>query len=149
MGRQVRKITPWMGMVESHLHSNHVIHRLYRWTNYHSHPTMRPGQPFKSRATGRPYPGVLLTPDAFIFKIPMPLAFVAVDNRYNPRVQNQHKATSSNGTEMLSAGNFKAIESCQKSVNNYNKCVKNNSINPSEACSYYLNYLNSNCRQTQ
>jgi hypothetical protein len=148
MGRQVRKIAPWMGMVESHLHSNHVIHRLYRWTSYHSHPTLRPGHPFKTRAFGRPYPGVLLTPDSFIFRIPLALAFVSVDKRYNPRFQGastSSRASQSKKNELMSAGNFKQDSNCQKSVINYNKCIRNNSQSASDSCFYYLNYLNSNC----
>ena len=149
MGRQIRKVAPWLGMFESHMHSNHTIHRLYRWTTYHSHPTMRQGQPFKGRSWGRPTPGVLLTPDALKFKIPLPLAFVAANSLYNPREQN----VQSNGnnhheqaTQLASSGNFKIEQNCQKTVNNYNKCIKNASA---DDCSYYLNYLNNNCKLTQ
>lgn len=136
-----------MGMFEAHLHSNHVIHRLYRWTNYHSHPTMRPGHPFKTRAYGRPFPGILLTPDAFIFKIPIALSFVAVNQKYNPRVQKDTKKTSGvKKPELVSAGSYKFDSNCQKTVMNYNKCIKNNSQSSSDTCFYYLNYLNNNCR---
>ena len=144
MGRQIRKVAPWLGMMESHLHSNMTIARLYRWTTYHSHPTMRVGQPFKGRAWGRPTPGVLLTPDALKFHIPLPLAFVAANNQYNPRTQKhsdkkQHVAQP----QLVSSGQFKIDQNCQKQVNNYNKCITNAS---SESCVYYLNYLNNNCR---
>jgi len=149
MGRQIRKVAPWLGMFESHLHSNHTVHRLYRWTTYHSHPTMKTGQPFKGRCWGRPSAGVLLTPDALKFKIPLPLAFVAVDNNYNPRAlssnaQGTHQIESQ--VQMLSSGSFKLDQGCQKTVNNYNKCLKNTSP---DDCFYYLNYLNNNCKLNQ
>ena len=32
MGKQVRKVMPWTAMVESHLVTGHVVHRLYRWS---------------------------------------------------------------------------------------------------------------------
>jgi len=147
MGRQIRKVAPWLGMFESHFHSNHTIHRLYRWTTYHSHPTMRQGHPFKGRSWGRPTPGVLLTPDALKFKIPLPFAFVAANSLYNPRVShNQGHNTHNETHKMLSAGNFKVDQPCQKTVNNYNKCVKNAQA---DDCFYYLNYLNNNCKLTQ
>ena len=148
MGRQVRKVSPWMGMFESHLHSNHVIHRLYRWTTYHSHPTMRVGAPFKGRGTGRPYPGVLLTPDAIKYHIPIPFAFVAVNNKYNPRTQNTHHSETQSApqTMLLSAGQFKNDQSCQKQVLNFNKCLRNAQA---ENCDYYLNYLNNFCSMSQ
>lgn len=150
MGRQIRKIAPWMGMFEAHLHSNHVIHRLYRWTNYHSHPTMRPGHPFKTRAYGRPFPGMLLTPDVFIFKIPIALSFVGVDNKYNPRVQkNENKTQVTKGLPYVKAKNFEEESNCQKTANNYNNCLKNNSQTGADTCFYYLNYLNNNCGITQ
>lgn len=143
MGRQIRKVHPWVGMVQSHLHSNHTIHRMYRWTTYHSHPTDRIGHPFKGRYGGRLGPGVLLTPDALKFHIPLPIAFVIADPSVNPR---NHKAISHQNHEqvqLLSAGNFLNEKNCQKSVNNYNKCLKNASV---QDCVYYLNYLNSNCK---
>ncbi len=148
MGRQIRKVAPWLGTVESHMHSNHTIHRLYRWTTYHSHPTNRVGQPFKGRCWGRPTPGVLLTPDALKFHIPLPLAFVAADSSVNPRNQHQTHTSQHSHSQvgLLNAGNFKNEQNCQKTVNNFNKCVKNASP---DDCAYYMNYLNSNCRQTQ
>ncbi len=150
MGRQIRKVAPWLGMMESHMHSNMTIARLYRWTTYHSHPTMRVGQPFKGRAWGRPSPGVLLTPDALKFKIPLPLAFVAANSRFNPRTQNQsghqgQQKHSAPQTQLVSSGQFKVEANCQKTVNNYNKCLTNAS---SDSCVYYLNYLNNNCKLT-
>ena len=142
MGRQIRKVAPWLGMMESHMHSNMTIARLYRWTTYHSHPTMRVGQPFKGRAWGRPTPGVLLTPDALKFHIPLPLAFVPADSRYNPRVapqKTQHAASQ----QLVSSGQYKIDANCQKTVNNYNKCLTNAS---SDSCVYYFNYLNNHCK---
>lgn len=32
MGKQVRKVMPWTTMVESHLVTGHVVHRMYRWS---------------------------------------------------------------------------------------------------------------------
>ena len=32
MGKQVRKVMPWTAMVESHLVTGHVVHRMYRWS---------------------------------------------------------------------------------------------------------------------
>lgn len=32
MGKQVRKVMPWTNMVESHLVTGHIIHRMYRWS---------------------------------------------------------------------------------------------------------------------
>lgn len=150
MGRQIRKVSPWVGMYEAHLHSNHVIHRLYRWTSYHSHPTMRPGHPFKSRGAGRPFPGTLLTPDSIKFKIPIMLAFVPINEKYNPRTSNnpiERKCCggSTNRSQLLSASDFKFNGSCQKTVMNYNSCVKNNRDNL-DNCFYYVNYLNNSCR---
>lgn len=141
MGRQIRKVHPWMGLVQSHLHSNHVIHRMYRWSTYHSHPTDRVGHPFKGRYWGRLGPGVLLTPDAAKFHIPIPIAFVIPDNTVNPRVPQTIHHTK-NDIQLISSGNFKNVKDCQKTVINYNKCVKNTSP---QDCHYYLNYLNTNC----
>lgn len=148
MGRQVRKISPWLGMFESHGHSNHVIHRLYRWTTYHSHPTMRAGQPFKTRGTGRPYPGVLLTPDILKFQIPIPLAFVPINPSKNPRETGIKKSCcgSRKRQPLASAGDFELEQNCQKMVQNFNKCVRNNTKNAPDVCAYYLNYLNNNCK---
>jgi hypothetical protein len=147
MGRQIRKVAPWLGMVESHLHSNHTIHRLYRWTTYHSHPKDRAGAPFKSRFWGRPTPGVLLTPDALKFHIPLPFAFVDANPSVNPRhTKSLPQDSHSPKVQLLSSGNFKNEINCQKTVNNFNKCIKN--TNPDD-CLYYMNYLKSNCKLTK
>ncbi len=146
MGRQVRKIAPWGGMFESHLHSNHVIHRLYRWTTYHSHPTMRGGHPFKYRFNGRPYIGTLSTPDIIKYKIPLPYAFVASNPKYDPRNNEKKPCCGGKKENIVSAGKYSFDQNCQKMVANFNTCIKNNSKNAGEICSYYLNYLNSQCR---
>jgi hypothetical protein len=110
---------------------------------------MRAGQPFKSRGTGRPYPGILLTPDILKFKIPSPFAFVPVNPKYNPRSQQSgvkaphHSGhTVQSGHSLVSQSLYQNNSNCQAMVQNFNKCIKNNNL---EACQYYFNYLSSNC----
>ncbi len=146
MGRQLRKVAPWLGTVEAHLHSNHTTHRMYRWTTYHSHPKDRVGAPFKGRCWGRPTPGVLLTPDALKYKIPMPIAFVPADPSVNPRNEHVVAPKHENRIQLLSAGNFKNEVNCQKTVNNFNKCLLNASP---DDCLYYMSYLQANCKLNQ
>jgi hypothetical protein len=115
---------------------------------------MRAGQPFKTRGTGRPYPGVLSTPDILKFKIPIPLAFVPIDPKYNPRVSNDHPSIQRYSTEDVAQrvendliNTFKSttfVDSveCRQTTDNLRKCLLNNN---SENCSYYTNYLNNFC----
>ena len=123
----------------------------------HSHPTMRAGQPFKTRGTGRPYPGVLLTPDILKFKIPIPYAFVPINPAYNPRVSNEHINIEKESIEAVAkrvdddlANTFRSTtffdsKECRKTTDNLRKCLQNNS---SDNCSYYTNYLSNFCVAT-
>lgn len=115
----------------------------------HSHPSMRVGHPFKGRGAGRPFPGTLLTPDSIKFKIPIALAFVPINTTDEARAQHtasfSHHANhqvQSHKNAFLSAGNFKNSNECQKNVQNFNICLKNNDL---ATCQYYYNYLNNYC----
>jgi hypothetical protein len=107
---------------------------------------MRIGSPFKMRWTGRPSPGMLSTPDILKFHVPVPFAFVPVNCRYDPRTKKEC-CTPNKKKSLVSAGSYKITEECQKMVNSYNNCLKNNMKDPG-ACEYYFNYLSSSCRLT-
>ena len=104
---------------------------------------MTPGGPFKFRGASTPYIGSLSTPDVVKYKIPIPFAFVPPNPNYNPREQTTKKVARN--TELVSAGNFKSQPECQKQIQNFNKCVRNNKDNSADVCAYYINYLNLNC----
>jgi hypothetical protein len=106
---------------------------------------MTPGGPFKFRGVSTPYIGSLNTPDVVKYKIPIPFAFVPPNPKYNPREHNKKKITRP--IELISAGNFKIEKNCQKQIQNYNKCVRNNKVDAVDVCAYYLNYLNINCKK--
>ena len=103
---------------------------------------MTPGGPFKFRGMSTPYVGSLSTPDVVKYKIPIPFAFVPPNPTYNPREVT--KKVSAKKTGLASAGNFNNEPNCQKQIQNFNKCVKNNK-NDADVCAYYMNYLNLNC----
>ena len=105
---------------------------------------MTPGKPFKFRGSSTPYVGTLSTPDVVKYKIPIPFAFVPPNPNYNPRDQN--KKTIARPSELVSAGSFSNNSDCQKQIQNFNKCVRNNKGNSAEFCAYYMNYLNLNCK---
>jgi hypothetical protein len=110
--------------------------------------------PFKTRWTGRVGPGMLLTPDILKFKIPVGVAFVPVNPKYNPRSllnggkndqaygsqQQVQKATTK--SQLLSASGFQNSKACQKQVQNFNTCLKNNGA---DNCQYYMSYLTNLC----
>jgi hypothetical protein len=107
---------------------------------------MKIGHPFKSRWTGRPPIGMLLVPDILKFKIPVAFAFVKPhpekDGRALAHKQHTSHGNSQQQVKLLSAGSFSMTKECQKTVQNFNNCIKNNNNN---ACSYYSNYLKSHC----
>lgn len=105
---------------------------------------MRPGSPFKFRTQSNPYVGMLTTPDVVKYKIPIPFAFVPPNPLYNPR-ENAH-IQPAKLVNLASAADFQNNSHCQKSVQNYNKCIKNNKANAADVCTYYLNYLSLNCK---
>jgi hypothetical protein len=105
---------------------------------------MTPGGPFKFRGLSTPYVGSLSTPDVVKYKIPIPFAFVPPNPKYNPREHHHTEAVRT--TETLNAGRFKKESNCQKQVQNFNQCLRNNKENAAEFCAYYLNYLNLNCK---
>ena len=106
---------------------------------------MRPGSPFKYRGPSVPYVGMLTTPDVLKYKIPIPFAFVPPNPSYDPRQTATATKNASPKNQLISASDFKINSECQKTIQNFNKCVKNNKDN-SEFCQYYLNYLNLNCK---
>ena len=115
---------------------------------------MRAGAPFKTRGTGRPFPGVLLTPDILKFKIPIPLAFVPINPKFNPRVSHEESTAQRHSAEentqrvendlmnTFKSTTFADSAECRQSTENLRKCLLNNN---SENCSYYTNYLNNFC----
>lgn len=107
---------------------------------------MRPGSPFKFRGSSTPYVGMLSTPDVLKYKVPVPYAFVPANPSFNPREEQVKKAPAKR-TELISSSNFQYNAECQKTIQNYNKCIKNNRQGGVEVCSYYLNYLNLNCQK--
>ena len=115
----------------------------------HSHPKMKIGHPFKFRWSGRPSPGMLSTPDILKYKIPVPFAFVPANPlKEAKQVHNlnyNHKQSAAEPSvrpNLLSAGAYKLDKNCQKMVQNYNSCIKNNTA---DYCTYYANYLASQC----
>jgi len=105
---------------------------------------MNAGGPFKFRGSSTPYVGSLSTPDVVKYKIPIPFAFVPPNPNYNPREETKKSVVKP--TQLVSAGNFKNESNCQKQIQNFNKCVRNNKENSAEVCAYYMNYLNLNCK---
>ncbi len=105
---------------------------------------MKAGSPFKYRGSTTPYVGMLSTPDVLKYKVPVPFAFVPSNPKYDPK-QNKLEANDTSKTHIAVAneGNYKNDAECKKQVNNFNNCVRNNSA---EECTYYLNYLNLNCK---
>lgn len=110
---------------------------------------MKIGHPFKFRWSGRPTPGMLSTPDVLKYKIPVPFAFVPANPAKEAR--SLHNLTYNHSNKqpeviskpnLYSAGAFKLDKSCQKMVQNYNNCIKNNAA---DYCTYYANYLASQC----
>jgi hypothetical protein len=91
---------------------------------------------------------MLATPDVLKYKIPVPFAFVPA----NPvkEARNLHNSTFSHNQaqptvakpNLYSAGAFKLDKDCQKMVQNYNSCIKNNAA---DYCAYYANFLASQC----
>jgi len=107
---------------------------------------MRPGSPFKYRGSYTPYVGMLSTPDVLKYKVPVPFAFVPANPSYNPRVSGDKKSPTKR-IELISSSEYEYSSECQKTIQNYNKCIKNNRQTGNEACIYYLNYLNINCKK--
>jgi len=107
---------------------------------------MRPGSPFKYRGSSTPYVGMLSTPDVLKYKVPVPFAFVPANPLYNPRQEPANKVPAKSN-ELISSYEFQYSPNCQKTLQNYNKCLKNNKNQGVEACTYYLNYLNLNCKK--
>ena len=110
-----------------------------------AHPTMKIGHPFKARWTGRPPVGMLAVPDILKFKIPAPYAFVKANPEKEGRelATKHHKQSHHEEPKLLATGSYKLNKECQLTVNNFNKCIKNNSA---DACAYYANYLRLNCQ---
>ncbi len=110
----------------------------------HAHPKMRVGHPFKTRWTGRPPIGMLSTPDVLKFKIPAAYAFVKANPEKEGRdmAHNNLKQSHHEEPRLLDNGSYKLNKECQLTVNNFNKCIKNNGA---DACGYYANYLRFNC----
>lgn len=108
---------------------------------------MTPGGPFKFRGLSTPYVGSLSTPDVVKYKIPIPFAFVPPNPKYNPRDHSHSKRNIVRPTELISAGKFKIEKNCQKQIQNYNNCVKNNREDAINICAYYMNYLSINCKK--
>ena len=94
---------------------------------------MKIGHPFKARWTGRPPVGMLLCPDILKFKIPAPFAFV----KPNPEKDGRALAHKTNVVKkveqpkLVSAAAFAITKECQKTVQNFNNCIRNNN---KEAC---------------
>jgi hypothetical protein len=114
---------------------------------------MRIGSPFKMRWTGRPSPGMLSTPDVLKFHIPVPFAFVPTNKKFEAKQQHEerykHNLTEQRtekfeSEQFISNYSYMNSRECQQSVNNFNKCLKNNDI---QDCQFYLNYLNSLCQR--
>lgn len=104
---------------------------------------MRPGSPFKYRGSSTPYVGVLSTPDIIKYKVPVPYAFVPSNPKYDPKQINSIGYIASKPIYHVDEKNFNNNAECKTQINNFNKCVRNNNY---EACAYYLNYLNFNCK---
>ena len=104
---------------------------------------MRPGSPFKYRGSATPYVGMLSTPDVLKYKVPVPFAFVPTNPKYDPKQNQTHGQVSTRSVQVAQASSFQNNAQCTRQINNYNKCLKNNSA---EECAYYLNYLNLNCK---
>ena len=104
---------------------------------------MKVGHPFKARWTGRPPIGMLLVPDILKFKVPAPFAFVKANPEKEARETSKHPRNSHRDeTKLLSSGDYKFTKECQLTVNNFNNCIRNSSL---ETCAYYANYVhNSN-----
>ena len=111
-----------------------------------SHPTMRIGHPFKSRWGGRTSQGLLINPEMLKFKIPCPIAFVPLNQEKSPRhqMENPVKHQVVPRQQLISAGSVKVTPDCQKTVQNYNNCLKNNN-GVGSMCDYYRHYLNNSC----
>lgn len=111
---------------------------------------MKIGHPFKMRWSGRPVIGMLSTPDVMKYSIPIPFAFVPPNPEKEAKaVHNltfKHKDGASKPEpvkpSLFSAGSYKISKDCQKMVQNYNNCIRNNSA---EYCNYYASYLASQC----
>ena len=104
---------------------------------------MRPGSPFKYRGSSTPYVGMLATPDVIKYKVPVPFAFVPSNPKYDPKQNKLDGQVSPKTVAVADESNFKNNAQCQKQINNFNKCVRNNQV---DECAYYLNYLNLNCK---
>ena len=111
---------------------------------------MKIGHPFKYRWSGRPVLGMLSTPDIYKYKIPVPFAFVPANSSKEARAtqnlalkHSNRPLTSAEKPELYSANQFKVSKDCQKMVQNFNSCIRNNNL---ETCNYYNNYLNSLCK---
>jgi hypothetical protein len=104
---------------------------------------MRPGSPFKYRGSATPYVGMLSTPDVLKYKVPVPFAFVPSNPKYDPKQNKSEGNAKTRSVPVVQATSFQNSAECQKQVNNYNKCLNNNSA---DECAYYLNYLNLNCK---
>ena len=107
---------------------------------------MTTGKPFKTRR-GRFSPSILLTPDVFKFGVPLPFAFVPIDmSKSVDKNTGKFIEDTLHGTKhrpnLVSAGQYKLNESCQKTVINLNRCLKNVG---SSACDFYNNFLNRSC----
>lgn len=103
---------------------------------------MHAGSPFKFRSQSNPYVGMLSTPDIIKYKVPVPLAFVPPNPKYDPRKGSNGK-NHNRSVYVADESHFKDILECRRQVYNFNKCVQNNHI---DDCIYYLNYLNFNCK---
>ena len=160
MGRQVRKINPYSGHY-GHLIHNHYVHRMYRWQSCkqnkslifsiiyywtdNSHPTMTTGKPFKTLDGKRIPIGILSTPDILKFHVPIKYSFVPVDDSHTVdkktgKFIEENKQIQKNS--LVSSGLYKLSSECQKTVMNFNRCLKNVG---GDACEYYNNYLSVNC----
>jgi hypothetical protein len=106
---------------------------------------MKIGHPFKARWTGRPPVGMLLTPDILKYKIPVPFAFVKPNPEKEGRARvNEHIQKTIDRPKLVSSTKFSTTKECQKTVQNFNKCIRNNG---QDACSYYGNYLRQHCQK--
>ena len=94
----------------------------------------------------RPAIGVLSTPDVLKFHVPLPHAFVPIDNEKT--VDRQTGAFLGNTekkprVQLASSGHYKFNADCQKTVLNLNRCLKNVGV---QDCQYYNDFLNRQCK---
>ena len=106
---------------------------------------MTTGKPFKTFDGKRIPIGILLTPDILKFHVPIKYGFVPVDDSHSVDKKTgifKEERLQVQRNNLVSSGLYKLSSECQKTVMNFNRCLKNVG---GEACQYYNNYLNFNC----